>query len=406
MSKHNLKNPSKFLGNEINYIEKVLNSESWSSTSGSWCQNLEKEFAKLIGTKYAVAMNSGTATLHAALKAFGIGPGDEVITPALTVFMDTSAIMHANAVPVYADVDPKTFNISPEDIKKKITSKTKAIIAVGVYGLSPDMDPIMEIAHEHGLYVIEDNAQCLLNKYKGRQTGTIGHIASYSFENTKHLSCGEGGIIVTDDKDLAEMCRKVAGHGFQNLRAEEGRIRLNSEMFQNPSYKRHSDLGWNYRMPEFNAAIALAQLENANELQQLRIDSASIFLEVISEANYLIPQEIPKHSSHSFYTLGILYKGEESIGVSWKDFRKAYVDEGGDGIYGAWSVPYLEPVMLERKYVDHYPEIYDDISYKKGFCPVAERVQSELMQFKTNYRDLNLAKSKAKILRQVIRKFN
>jgi len=405
MDNNNSMNPSKFLGNEINYLEKVLNSDSWSSTSGSWCQSLEREFAKLIGTKYAVAMNSGTATLHAALKAFGVGSGDEVITPALTVFMDTSAIMHANAIPVYADIDPNTFNVSPDEIRRKITPKTKAIIVVGVYGLSPDMDPIMQIAEEYNLYVIEDNAQCLLNKYKGRQTGTIGHIASYSFENTKHLSCGEGGMIVTDDENLAEMCRKYAGHGFKNLRAEEGRVRLRGDLFQNPDYKRHSDLGWNYRMPEFNAAIAMAQLENADKLQQFRIDSAAIFLEVISEADFLVPQKIPEHSSHSFYTLGVLYQGEANIGVTWRDFRKAYIEAGGDGIYGAWSIPYLEPVITERRFVEHYPEIYRDIFYEEGLCPVAENVQRELMQFKTNYRDLDLAKSKAEILRKVIRKF-
>ena len=158
-------------------------------------------------------------------------------------------------------------------------------------------------------------------------------------------------------------------------------------------------------MPEFNAAIALAQLENADQLQQLRIDSADIFLEVIKEADFLVPQKIPHHSSHSFYTLGVLYKGEASIGVTWQDFRKAYVEAGGDGIYGAWSIPYLEPVMSERRYVNHYPEMYGEIFYEKGLCPVAENIQRELMQFKTNYRDLSLAKSKAEILRKVIRKF-
>ena len=315
-------NPSKYLGNELQYLQKVLNSDSWSSTSGSWCKLFEKEFANMIGTKYAVAMNSGTATLHAALEAIGVRPGDEIISPALTVFMDTSATIHANAIPVYADIDPSTFNISVEEIRKKITPKTKAIITVGIYGLSPDMAPIMKLAEENNIYVIEDNAQCLLNTYCGKQAGTIGHIASYSFENTKHLSCGEGGMIVTDNKYLAEMCRKVGGHGFANLRAEEGRIKLNSEVFQNPEYKRHSDLGWNYRMSEFNAAIALAQLEYADRLHQLRIDSASIFLEVIEEADFLIPQKTPDECTNSFYTLGVRYKGEESIGVSWKEFRK------------------------------------------------------------------------------------
>ena len=399
-------NPSKYLGNEMKYLKSVLNSESWSATSGSWCQLFEKEFAKLIGTKYAVAMNSGTATLHAALEAVGVGPGDEVITPALTVFMDTSAIIHANAVPVYADINPETFNITANEIRKKITPKTKAIIVVGIYGLSPDMDPIMEIANEHNLFVIEDNAQCLLNKYKTRQAGTIGHIASYSFENTKHLSCGEGGAIVTNDENLAEMCRKIGGHGFKNLRAEDGRIRLNSEIFQNPDYKRHSDIGWNYRLSEFGAAIAFSQLENAEELHQLRIDSANIFLDVIKEADFLVPQKTPKNCTNSYYTLGVLYKGDYSIGVSWAEFRKAYVDSGGDGVYGAWSIPYLEPVMLERRYVKRCPEVYDNIYYNQGICPVAEKIQKQLMLFKTNYRDLELAKEKAEILRKVIRKFN
>ena len=119
MNNNNNINPSKYLGNEIEYLQKVLNSDSWSSTSGSWCQLFEKQFSELIGVKYAVAMNSGTATLHAALEAIGVGPGDEVISPALTVFMDTSATLHANATPVYADIDPYTFNISPEEIRKK-----------------------------------------------------------------------------------------------------------------------------------------------------------------------------------------------------------------------------------------------------------------------------------------------
>ena len=347
------KNPTKYRGKELEYIEAVLNSENWSSVAGSWNQVMEQYLADKFGVKHAVAFNSGTSTLHAALEACGVKEGDEVISPALTVIMDTTATIHANAIPVYVDIDPRTFTMDPNDLQKKITDKTKAIIVVSLYGLPCDMDPIMKIANDNNIPVIEDNAQCFMSRYKGKLTGTFGDVASYSFENTKHLSCGEGGMIVTDNEEIAEMCRKIAGHGFKNLRAEEGRIRLNSEIFQNPDYKRHSDLGWNYRMPEFNAAIALAQLENAKKLQQLRVDSASIFLEVIQEADFLIPQKIPENTTHSFYTLGVLYKGKESIGVSWQDFRKAYVESGGDGIYGAWSIPYLEPVMLEKKYMKH-----------------------------------------------------
>ena len=406
MSNNDLNNPVKYLGNELEYIRKVLQAESWSATGGNWNQELERAFARTIGTRYGVALNSGTSTLHAAIEAAGVEPGDEVISPAVTVMMNTTATLHANAVPVYADVDPKTFTINPEDVERKITSKTKVIIPVGIYGLSPDMDPIMALAKRNGIVVIEDNAQCFLNTYKGKMAGTIGHMSSYSFENTKHISCGEGGIILTDNEQYAEMVRKVGGHGFKNLRADEGRVRLNADIFQSPDYKRHDELGWNYRLNEFSAAIALAQLERGKELVDMRIRSAKMFMEVMSDTDYLIPQEVPEGYTHSYYTLGVLYKGEESIGVSWSEFRKAYVEAGGDGIYGAWSVPYLEPMMTERKYVKRCPWVYEDVSYEAGLCPVAENIQKQLMQFKTNYRDMKLAERKADILRAVIKKFS
>lgn len=400
------KNPSKYLGNELKYIKKVLNSENWSATTGNWNQALEGAFAKRIGTKYAISMNSGTSTLHAALEAVGVGPGDEVISPALTVIMDSTATIHANAVPVYADINAATFTIDPKDVVSKITDKTKAIIPVSLYGLPPDYDPIIKIAKKYDLAIIEDNAQCFLSTYKGRMTGTIGDMASYSFENTKHLSCGEGGILITNDEQYAESARKIGGHGFKNLKASEGRVRLNQDVFQNPNYKRHDTLGWNYRLSEFNAAIAMAQLERIDELVKLRIDSAHIFMEEMKQSDYLIPQKTPNGYTNSYYTLGVVYDGLERIGVTWEEFRKAYINAGGDGIYGAWAVPYLEPVIAERKFVDRCPWIYQDVHYHPGLCPVAEQVQPLLMQFKTNYRDLNLARKKAEILSQVIEKFS
>jgi len=137
-----MKNPSKFLGNERKYLDMVLESKSWSATSGSWTERLEIEFAKKFESKYSIAFNSGTSTMHAALLAFGIEPGDEVISPALTVIMNTSTTIHANAVPIYADINPHTFTIDPIDIEKKITPKTKAIMAVSIYGLPCDMERI------------------------------------------------------------------------------------------------------------------------------------------------------------------------------------------------------------------------------------------------------------------------
>lgn len=378
-------NPSKYLGNELKYVEQVLNSESWSGTGGSWNHTLETAFCEKVGTRYAIAMNSGTATLHTALVAAGIKKGNEVISPALTVIMDSTATLHAGAKPVYADIDPLTWTIDPEDIERKITPKTRAIIPVSIYGLMPDIAPIMDIADRYGLVVIEDNAQCLLGSYGDRLAGDFGHMASYSFETTKHISCGEGGILTTNDEDLAIIARKVGGHGFKNLQADEGRVRLNQDVFQNPNYKRHDTLGWNYRLSEFGAAIALAQLERSDELIEMRIKSAELFMEVMKDCDYLISQFVPEGCYHVYYTLAVLYTGP----VSWEDFRLKYIENGGDGIYGAWSVPYQEPIMKKLRI--------------KGDCPVAESIQPKLMQFKTNYRDLNLAEEKAAALRKTIK---
>lgn len=401
-----IKNPSKYLGNELDYLQKVLEGESWSATGGSWTIGLEQAFSKRIGTRYGVAFNSGTSTLHAALEAVGIGAGDEVISPALTVIMDSTATFHANAIPVYCDIDENTFNLDPDKLETLITPKTKAIIAVALYGLSPDYDRILEIAAKYHIPVIEDNAQAILSFYKGRMLGTLGNIASFSFENTKHISCGEGGMILTDSEEYAEKCRKLGGHGFKNLRAEDGRVRLNQDVFQNPDYKRHDCLGWNYRMPEFTAAVAYAQLERVDELVKMRQESAQIFMDVMEGCDFLKPQVTPEGYVNSYYSLGVRYLGDEKLGVSWQDFRKRYVEMGGDGYYGAWSVPYLEPVIADRVFAKRLPSVYENVKYEAGLCPVAEMVQKQMMQMKTNYRDLELAKQKADILYQLIRQYD
>ena len=374
-----LVNPSKYLGNELKYLEMVLASESWSGTGGSWNNALEAAFCEKTGAKYAIAMNSGTATLHAALLSIGVETGDEVISPALTVIMDSTATIHAGGIPVYADIDPHTFNIDPKDIERKITPKTKAIIPVALYGLTPDLESIMALAGKYGLYVIEDNAQTYKETLEG-------HFSSFSFETTKHISCGEGGMLVTNDPDLAQKARKIAGHGFKNLTAGEGRVRLNQDVFQNPGYKRHDTIGFNYRMPEFNAAVALAQLERIEALVFMRQRSAEYLIDAMTHCDYLISQE---GEDNTYYTLGVVYEGEKSIGVSWERFRETYIKNGGDGIYGAWSVPYLEPALYN--------------GYSHNQCPIAESIQPKLMQFKTNYRDLALADIKAMALLKTIK---
>lgn len=399
-----MKNPSKFLGNELKYIQQVLNSENWSCTAGTWVQEFEKRFAEKLNAKYAIAMNSGTSTLHAALEALGVKAGDEVITPALTVIMDTTAILHCNAIPVYADIDPVTFTINPFDVKKKITNKTKAIIAVSLYGLSPDYDKLKEIAGD--IPIIEDNAQCVLATYKDKLLGTIGEFGSYSFENSKHLSCGEGGMLITNNEELATKARKLAGHGFKNLQAIDGRVRMNPDIFQDPNYKRHDVLGWNYRMSEFLGAIGLAQLERVDELIDLRRQSAKLFIDILDPEWFQVQESYYK-ADNDYYTLAVMYKGDDFInqGPCWKDFRKKFIELGGHPVFAAWSVPYLEPVILTGEYKNRNYEIYKDVKLSEIYCPVAESIQPKIMQFKTNYRNLDIAKEQSIILQKTIQYF-
>lgn len=373
----------KFFGNELKYVKEVLDSDMKSGTSGSWNQRLESTFTQQFNMKYAVSHNSGTSALHSCLAAIGVGEGDEVISPALTVMMDTFAILYQGATPVYADINPDTFNIDPNDIENRITSKTKAIIAVHLYGLPCDMDAIMEIASEHDIPVIEDSAQCYLSRYKERLAGSIADFSIFSFENSKHISVGEGGIALIDSRMMAERVRKFAGIGFKNLTANGGRIRLNEDVFQNPDYKRHDTIGFNYRLPELNAAVAIAQMENLDEIVNKRVAIANYFDKAISGSSLLTPQKIPTGYTSSYWTYAVKFNGH-----SWQEFRKTYKALGGDGFYAAWSVPYLEPVMHNVHNFNH--------------CPIAESVQPLIMQFKTNYRDLEIAKKQADILKETI----
>ena len=393
---------------ELMYVKEVLDSGFGAATMGGMNQRLEQGFAAKFGVKYAITHSNGTATMHSALAAAGVGPGDEVIIPAMTVISNASVVLHQNGVPIIADIEPDTFNIDPEDVARKISPRTKAIIPVGLYGLPPDLDPIMELAEKHSLYVIEDNAQCYLGMYKGRVAGAIGHMASFSFENSKHMSTGDGGIVITDDEYLAKRIRKFHGLGFSTIEAEEGRVRLRRDDFQNPNFLRHDFFGWNYRLPEVAAAVGLAQLERLDMYVERRQACAGLYLEAIEGCDYLIPQAVPEGYVNSYYTFGMVYEGEDAIGVPWADFRKKYMELGGDGFYAAWQVIYNEPVMKNMAFYGkgcpvHCP-LYEGpkVEWYDGMCPVAESLQPKLMQLKTNYGDDETAAQKADALRKTI----
>ena len=247
------------IGNkEKAYIREVLDGQFSSSNTYQMVTRLERTFAEKFQTKHAVAMVNGTATLHMALEAAGIKPGDEVICPPLTMSSTSIAVLHANAVPVFADVDKDTFLITADSIRQVLTQKTKAIITVSLYGLSPEMDEIMDLARKNHLIVIEDNAECYGAYQDGKLVGTFGHMASYSFQSSKHLTAGEGGIVITDSDELADKLRRYSGLGYAGINSKKGRI--TKDDIQSPDYERHVILGWNYRMADLCAAVALGQV--------------------------------------------------------------------------------------------------------------------------------------------------
>lgn len=390
----NISNESKFSYPEVdNALEVLLNHES----GYPWVNEFEKKFAEKMGVKYAIACNSGTSGLHAALYAVGIAEGDEVIIPALTVIMDAYAVLHHGGVPVFADVDEATHLITAGEIEKKITSKTKAIITVSWDGISCDMDSIMSLAKKHNLKVVDDSARTMLSTYKGRLAGTIADISVFSFESKKHLSAGgEGGMIVSDNEVLATNARKFAGIGYKHMTADAGRTHLAIDTVQDPAYKRFDTIGVNYRMNDITAAIGSGQLERIEEIVAKRQQVGKMFLDATSGYDWFIPQATPAECTHSYYTFSVDYRGFDLFGLSWKQFYNRYKEMGGDGFYGIVAIPYTEPALAGKT--------FGSTKCIPGLCPVSEGLQERVMCFKTNYRSLSIAQKKVDILKDLLDK--
>jgi len=380
------------------YVQQVLDSQFRSSAGSLMTKPLEQLFAETFDSRFAIAFVNGTATMHAALAAAGVGPGDEVIVPPLTMASTAFAALHANAIPVFADIDPHTWTIDPQSIAACITPRTKAIIPVAIYGLAPDMDAIMELAARHNLFVLEDAAECFLGYYKGRIVGSIGHASSFSFQSTKHMTSGEGGMITTNDEGLAERIRRFNSLGYAAVGAAAGKGKITRETIQDPLYERHASIGFNYRMPELCAAVALAQLERLQELVDLRIAAAQLYAQAVAGCTWLTPQATPDGYVHSYWTY-VAHIAPE-VDFSWYDFRNKYKEMGGDGIYAAWQLNHLEPAFRRASFHPEQTQIFD-----RGLCPVAEAVQPRLLQFKTNYFDPAVAAQKAEALAKTIAYF-
>jgi perosamine synthetase len=379
-------------GNELKYLKDVIENSD-EVKKNSFVDRLEEAFCNKYGIKYAIAVNSGTSGLHAALEAVGVGKDDEVITTCFTVLVDGSVPLIMGAKPVFADIEYDTHNIDPTSVEKLITKNTKAIMPVSIHGTPYNIDEIRKIGNDYNIPIIEDNAQAMLAQYKGRLVGKDADMTMFSFERTKHVASGEGGILITDNEELAIKARKFSGMGFKNLTAGKSKNSATIPLeFQNPQYKRNDALGLNYRYNEFSAAVTLAQFERGEELTNIRRNIAKIYDNVFIDSEFF-PQTIPDDSISSYFTYAV--KTPINNVNDWKQFHDVHIKNGGDDFYAAMALVYTEPIMKQLGIFDKF----------NGKCPNGEKIQPCIMQFKTNYRSVEEAEQKIEILKTSLKNY-
>jgi len=276
-------------------INEVLDSGILAGGTAPQVSALEREWAAYVGTKYCLTTTSGTAALHMALAACGIGPGDEIITSAFTFLASASCALHQNAVPVFVDIDPRTYNMDPMKLEAAINERTRAIIPVHIQGLPADMDPIMEIARKYNLYVIEDACQAHGAEYKGRKVGSIGHVGTFSLNNFKNLCGGEGGLFNTDDETLLKKGMLVRCFGDEIDEVSHRRI-YNASI-----------LGYMYRNQELPAAFARGQLRHLDEYNTRRIANANYLTSELSKIPGVIPPYCPPDCKHVYFMYNVRF---------------------------------------------------------------------------------------------------
>lgn len=395
-------------GNEKKYLDEVLEHEFRTTKNSFMTARFEQAFAARFGTGFAIAHVSGTAALHTAVAAAGVCAGDEVIVPPLTMASTSLAAVYQQAVPVFADVNPETLTLDAASVEERITPRTKAIVPVSLYGLPPDMDALLGVAEKHRLLVIEDNAQCFLGSCRGRLAGSMGHLACFSFQASKHMSAGEGGMVVTSDEALGDAVRQLSILGYDIVSAKQGLI--TKDFLQNPAFARHAILGFKYRMPDLCAAVALAQLERLDELVERRRRNAGYFLKALEGCAWLTPQPEPDGFRHAYYCLAARLR-TDLVDFGWADFRRVFLEKGGDPFYAAWRLTYHEPLWdtgdpLLAHVLAHPLWAGDHRAAWAERCPNAEAAQPQIVQFKTNYFEDAEVEAQADILAETVRAFN
>lgn len=329
-------------GNEKKYLSECIDT-GWISSEGPFVNRFEQEFAARMGRKHGIAVCNGTAALDAAVEALGIGRGDEVILPTFTIISCIGQIVRSGATPVLVDSDPVTWNMDVSQIEAKITPRTKAIMVVHIYGLPVDMDPVLDIVQRYGLKLIEDAAEMIGQTYRGQPCGSFGNLSTFSFYPNKHITTGEGGMILTDNDDLAEICRSLRNLCFQPAKRFV-----------------HERLGWNLRMTNLQAALGLAQLERLDEFVARKRAMGARYTELLKELpGVQLPLAKTEYAENIYWVYGVVL--DESVGFDAEEAMRRLAKAG------IGTRPFFWPM--------HQQPVFKNRGWFESDCyPVAERL--------------------------------
>jgi dTDP-4-amino-4,6-dideoxygalactose transaminase len=345
-----------------------VESGRWGATQGTEVYGFEAEFAAYQEAAYGVAVVNGTVALKLALTATGVGVGDEVIIPGYTFVATATAALEIGAVPIFADIDPHTYTLDPGSAAACVTPRTRAIIPVHLGGRPADMDALLALAQQHDLVIIEDAAQAWGASWQGRKVGTLGHMGGFSFQASKNITAGEGGIMVTNDPTRAEIARSLSNCGRQ----------------KDGAWYAHYILGGNYRLSEFHGAILRVQLQRYPQHLQRRRANAAYLEQLLTavEGVTLLPQD-PRVTANSYHILFLRYQTSAFGGLPKAKFIAAMQAEGIAGLHGGYSLPaYRQPVMHAKNFGLATPPLFYGMhpnppDYRKVRQPVTERVCAE-----------------------------
>ncbi|GIP34974.1 DegT/DnrJ/EryC1/StrS aminotransferase family protein [Paenibacillus sp. J2TS4] len=349
--------------------------------SGNWCRALfapdseesmtvrfEQGFARMHQAKYAVACANGTAAIEIALRAAGVQPGDEVIVPAYSFVASATAVLQIGGLPVFADIERDTYCLDPASAERYITANTRAIVVVHMAGRPANMDAIGELAKKYNLVIVEDSAQAHMAEWQRRRVGAIGDVGTFSFQNSKNMTSGEGGIIITDNPDIAEM-----SYSLQHIGRKKGR----------PFYEHHYAC-WNYRLTEIQAAILIGQMDRAEEQNRKRQENAKYLKQLMASIKGLemLPDD-PRVTNHGYH-LYMFRVDREQFGLDRDTLVKALAAEGVP-YFGGYPIPlYKNPLFQEKNFgVNGFIE-GKTIDYRSTHCPVVEQLCPVTMGFAQN----------------------